>query len=101
MFTVNYQKIQLMFTVHYHKIQQSPPGSEEPMKKIKRGTYVYNKGMPSYVDSYQSTKGSKPKALRKASNFSLGRAFVKRSAMFSCVGTYAKLISLVENLSLT
>jgi hypothetical protein len=99
MFTVNYQKIQLMFTVHYHKIQQIPPGSE-PVKRIKRGTYVYN-GVPSYVDSYQSTKGSKPKALRKASNFSLGRAFVKRSAMFSCVGTYAKLISPAENLSLT
>ena len=45
------------------------------------------KQVPSYVDRDQSTNGSRPKALRKASNFSLGRAFVKRSAMFSYVGT--------------
>ena len=45
------------------------------------------KQVSSYVDRDESTNGIRPKALQKASNFSLGRAFVKRSAMFSCVGT--------------
>ena len=63
--------------------QQIPLGSDAVNKELA----LMVKQVPSYVDRDQSTNGSRPKALRKASNFSLGRAFVKRSAMFSCVGT--------------
>ena len=49
----------------------------------------------------QPPHGNKPKALRKASNFSLGRALVNKSTTLSCVGTYAKSISPACSHSLT
>ena len=63
--------------------QQIPLGIDAVNKELA----LMAKEVPSYVDTDQSTNGIRPKALRKASNFSLGRAFAKRSTMFSCVGT--------------
>ena len=76
-------------------------------KQIRSVSYEVNKELtimykevPSYVERDKSIEGSKRKALQKASNFSLDRAFEKRFAIFSSVGMYTKLISLTERLSL-
>ena len=49
--------------------QQIPLGSDAVNKEL---TLMVME-VPSYVDRDQSTNGSRPKALRKASNFALGR----------------------------